>query len=521
MKRIRSIISAIVISFPSYSANEKIDFVFYDVLSNAPYYSAVDIAGVGLLSYSSKPDKKHDDSPNKNLLDISGEISGELFPINHSRQLTGTVISLCSRLKNSSSEKLKDLASSLKTNNEKIDAAIKNIFSREDRGYSLEESCLLDFSEFHRYIYGLNITCQTRFLNGKHSEAECKKRFGGHDSRLAYVFAHAALISALNADIEKERKIINLEKIKVCDKNLKERHQTINEKSEEVRIILTRKGDPNENLAMLNELKNLLSSLPKPINCINTGIPEIEEKIADEENYLAEIFKKISIEENNIYKQIEKIKLDKALKSCSENKDQLYEEDLERLSRARVRIETLESLKSINKSNIEIAQSAVKEAKSFLQQLKLPTYSKDCLSIDEFKSKYIDILEKKSEISSKISTFESIFNTINIPEVTTSNQRSNHRAAPSTEEEEVLTDRMATYTTVIGRAMGCRFDVTRQISELGDWIDNTFSYDPEMRRVFGNISADGLVYHANLQSSGRTPTTCSEVRGLLNSLRIR
>jgi hypothetical protein len=77
-------------------------------------------------------------------------------------------------------------------------------------------------------------------------------------------------------------------------------------------------------------------------------------------------------------------------------------------------------------------------------------------------------------------------------------------------------DKLTTYSTVIGRALACKVDVSKQMDVVQDWFDNRVpkKYQAEFNSTF-NI---GVLYAAKQQVEGKSPDDCTTVRKHFNQI---
>jgi len=73
-------------------------------------------------------------------------------------------------------------------------------------------------------------------------------------------------------------------------------------------------------------------------------------------------------------------------------------------------------------------------------------------------------------------------------------------------------DRMTTYATVLGRALGCGVDVDGPSSRVGKWMDRTFPPGTQDQKTYLPVFLAGVRHHANAQRQGNSPDSCSKVK---------
>lgn len=85
------------------------------------------------------------------------------------------------------------------------------------------------------------------------------------------------------------------------------------------------------------------------------------------------------------------------------------------------------------------------------------------------------------------------------------------------ESTSAKVDRMTSYATIIGRAIGCGVDTAAQTRRVNLWLDASFTV--EQRKVYLPTFAAGMQTHAQAQRSGRSPDSCSAVRDQFTRVR--
>lgn len=73
-------------------------------------------------------------------------------------------------------------------------------------------------------------------------------------------------------------------------------------------------------------------------------------------------------------------------------------------------------------------------------------------------------------------------------------------------------DRLTTYATVLGRAIGCGLNVDLEMKRVGRWMDQKFPPGSERQKTYLPIFLDGIKYHAQQQKSGKSPDSCEAIR---------
>lgn len=75
-------------------------------------------------------------------------------------------------------------------------------------------------------------------------------------------------------------------------------------------------------------------------------------------------------------------------------------------------------------------------------------------------------------------------------------------------------DNLTTYAVLIGRGIGCGFNMRSEMRQVGAWIDRTF-YGQE-KSMYLKLFMAGVEHNASEQAAGRSPDSCSSLRGTLN-----
>lgn len=516
-----SLILLIAVSFGS--PGEKTNphsIVFYDTSSGAPYLSGIDIIGEGRLVYAAESMSGDESNPNKHLLNISGSINGRLMSMVSHQDRPDLVRKLCANLKRSDLKEFLAKANFENVTNSQVLSAINNLIDEErnNRGHSLDVKCISDFTRLNENLYWLSNSCRTRDGYGGYSVESCQNRLKAHDSWLAYAFAYASIISKLNEEKLKAQLARQQKTQYDCRDIYENRRAKLIQLSDRVAGLLSDSADIEKSMNELASLKASFKSLPDALNCINTGLVNVDEIIKSEQDFIKENISRIELAEKSLERDFEKQRFKQVLKSCSENKQRMYNFDLETIDRIKTKFEVLELLKPFDSSSLGKVEKSINEVGMLIESFQMINAPDDCLTDDDYKAYYLDIINQRSSIVQQLNRYKAQANSLR-PVIKSTT------AKPSVTtkilDESALTDKMATYATVIGRAIGCGYDVSKQSTELGRWIDKTFSYDLKMKAIYTKVAADGMAYHADLQSRGSTPTTCTEVSGILRGLRIR
>lgn len=75
-------------------------------------------------------------------------------------------------------------------------------------------------------------------------------------------------------------------------------------------------------------------------------------------------------------------------------------------------------------------------------------------------------------------------------------------------------DDLTTYAVLIGRGIGCGFNMRSEMRQVGAWIDRTF-YGQE-KSMYLKLFMAGVEHNAAEQAAGRSPDSCSSLRGTLD-----
>jgi len=77
-------------------------------------------------------------------------------------------------------------------------------------------------------------------------------------------------------------------------------------------------------------------------------------------------------------------------------------------------------------------------------------------------------------------------------------------------------NRMTTYATVLGRAIGCNIDVGTETNKVGAWFDREFPLGKSKPMYLG-ILAEGMKRNSEMQRQGRSPDSCASIRSQIQS----
>lgn len=77
-------------------------------------------------------------------------------------------------------------------------------------------------------------------------------------------------------------------------------------------------------------------------------------------------------------------------------------------------------------------------------------------------------------------------------------------------------DQLSTYAVLIGRGLGCGYNMEAEMRRVGRWIDSTFPGHKKSEYVRTFIT--GVQYNADEQLKGRSPDSCLKVREVLDGM---
>lgn len=98
-------------------------------------------------------------------------------------------------------------------------------------------------------------------------------------------------------------------------------------------------------------------------------------------------------------------------------------------------------------------------------------------------------------------------------------KQTNTKVASTRSDVSSLTDTMATYATMLGRANACGFETEREFKRVGLWMDGAFPPGSKEQKIYLPIFLSGVEYHMNQQLNGKSPDNCSTLRRSYNSFR--
>lgn len=77
-------------------------------------------------------------------------------------------------------------------------------------------------------------------------------------------------------------------------------------------------------------------------------------------------------------------------------------------------------------------------------------------------------------------------------------------------------DQLSTYAVLLGRGLGCGYNMEAEMRRVGRWIDSTFPGHKKSEYVKTFIT--GVQYNADEQLKGRSPDSCPKVREVLDDM---
>lgn len=73
-------------------------------------------------------------------------------------------------------------------------------------------------------------------------------------------------------------------------------------------------------------------------------------------------------------------------------------------------------------------------------------------------------------------------------------------------------DRLTTYATLLGRAVGCGLNTSSEAARVGDWMDQRFLPGSDDQQTYLPIFMAGVQENARRQSQGESPDSCASVK---------
>lgn len=77
-------------------------------------------------------------------------------------------------------------------------------------------------------------------------------------------------------------------------------------------------------------------------------------------------------------------------------------------------------------------------------------------------------------------------------------------------------DQLSTYVVLLGRRLGCGYNMEAEMRRVGRWIDSTFPGQKKSDYMKAFIT--GVQYNADQQLKGRSPDSCPKVREVLDDM---
>ncbi|AMQ41431.1 hypothetical protein AMS64_02990 [Aeromonas veronii] len=81
----------------------------------------------------------------------------------------------------------------------------------------------------------------------------------------------------------------------------------------------------------------------------------------------------------------------------------------------------------------------------------------------------------------------------------------------SAEEKDI--DKMTTYSTILGRAIGCELDVSKELEHVGTWMDKR-----GLTNKYLMIFAESLKLNMQSQIDGSSPDSCQSVEKTIQKM---
>ena len=76
-------------------------------------------------------------------------------------------------------------------------------------------------------------------------------------------------------------------------------------------------------------------------------------------------------------------------------------------------------------------------------------------------------------------------------------------------------DKLTTYAVILGRGAGCGFSVSKEMRQVGRWIDRTFV--GREKNTYLKIFMAGVEQNAEQQAAGKSPDSCASVRKTIDN----
>lgn len=76
-------------------------------------------------------------------------------------------------------------------------------------------------------------------------------------------------------------------------------------------------------------------------------------------------------------------------------------------------------------------------------------------------------------------------------------------------------DRLTTYGTILGRAIGCGLDVNPEMRRVGKWMDKRFPPGTQRQKIYLPIFMETVKRSAIQQRNGNSPDSCGAVRDMV------
>jgi len=79
-------------------------------------------------------------------------------------------------------------------------------------------------------------------------------------------------------------------------------------------------------------------------------------------------------------------------------------------------------------------------------------------------------------------------------------------------------NKLTTYAVIIGRAVACGVDIKPAMKDVGRWMDRRFPPGSSDQQIYLPVFSQGVQYHAQRQTDGKSPDGCSSVRRTFNQM---
>ena len=183
-------------------------------------------------------------------------------------------------------------------------------------------------------------------------------------------------------------------------------------------------------------------------------------------------------------------------------------------------IKSIETLPELLELAISLSQKQMKSLKNQIKntaskqlevekarQARLTQLDQELLELESLVAKPANLAAKNNEKESEIKKAQK------------NQKQTNTKVASTRSDVSSLTDTMATYATMLGRASACGFETEREFKRVGLWMDGAFPPGSKEQKIYLPIFLSGVEYHMNQQLNGKSPDNCSTLRRSYNSFR--